>query len=202
MRYKLMNLGNQISAAIGKPYSQYCLEIGKRITTTCRKQLTVPLPLEADSEDRSALTCALLPGALQDYTIAIERYPENGALLYRAERIEEAVTRLTEEQRVWEQAGSVEAPGSPLDLLPGYSWYFLAMACHDLGRYAESQRWFSKAADYTKTILAQPNVFLKRGSLSWHQRAVLELLQLEARERLGVQKRPADNLAELDDQDL
>ena len=68
------------------------------------------------------------------------------------------------------------------------------MACHDLGRYTESQRWFSKAEGYTKTILAQPNVFLEPGSLSWHQRAVLELLQLEAREKLGVEKRPADDL--------
>lgn len=149
----------------------------------------------------AAFTCALVPAAVPDYERILAKTREYvnaqprkhsgdltglGALHYRAGRVEDAVVTLLEANRVWEQAGSVVSPSSSADRLPGYAWYFLAMACHDLGRYAESRTWYDKAEAYTQTALAQPDVFLQAGSIVWHRRIVLKWLQREAREALGV----------------
>ena len=116
-----------------------------------------------------------------------------GALLYRNGQVAEAIESLTLDSRRWEQSGSISTPGY-YDLLPGYTWYFLAMACHDLGRFAESRTWYDKAEAYTRTVLAPPDAtsqldssnWIRKHSVNWHQRVVLEMLQREARTLLGV----------------
>ena len=153
-----------------------------------------------------AWTCALIPEAVTDFermlTILRESRVDGsysrpgslGALLYRAGHPKEAFDLLIEESRNWEQSGSIVLPGSYYDLLPGYTWYFLAMACHDLGRFAESQAWYEKAEAYTQKVLVRPAVdaqlnssnWLRLHSVNWHQRVVLEILQREARKVMGV----------------
>ena len=146
-------------------------------------------------------TCALIPEAVTDFermlTILRESRVDGsysrpgslGALLYRAGHPKEAFDLLIEDSRNWEQSGGIVLPGSYYDLLPGYTWYFLAMACHDLGRFAESQAWYEKAEAYTQKVLVRPAVdaqlnssnWLRLHSVNWHQRVVLEILQREAR---------------------
>ncbi len=146
-------------------------------------------------------TCALIPEAVSDFDRMLPFLPKEmqvnfGAVLYRAGHAKEAVDSLIEESSSWEKSGSIDLPGSYYDLLPGYTWYFLAMACHDLGRFAESQTWYDKAEAYTKKVLARPAVddqldssnWLRQHSVNWHQRVVLELLQREARKVLSVSK--------------
>ncbi len=135
-----------------------------------------------------AWTCSLAPGNVNEFEdlLALVREAMQpgsdpmpgslGALLYRSGQVEDAVEALIEANRHWERSGSIEAPGSDYDLLPGYTWYFLAMASHDLGRYTESRDWYDKAEAYSQTMLIN-----KAGSLNWHQRTVLELLQRETR---------------------
>ncbi len=158
-----------------------------------------------------AWTCALVPNALNDFDRVILLLPEMiqettarignqipldcvGGLFYRAGHIEEAVVFLTDASRKWEQVGSIPFPLSEHDSLPAYTWYLLAMACHDLARYPESRAWFDKAEAYTQAALAQPTEserltalsLLGNHSLNWNQRAVLEMLQQEARKVLGI----------------
>jgi tetratricopeptide (TPR) repeat protein len=154
------------------------------------------------SVDLRAWACVLIPDAGVDLDRILsfrrkhldvigdseaDRHCSFGALLYRAGHLEEAVQHLTEASRAWEQSGSsMSAPSSGYDLLPGYAWYFLAMACHDLGRHSESQAWYDKAAAYTQSPFAQPAAPFVPNTLEWHQRISLEWLQREARAHLGI----------------
>ena len=145
-----------------------------------------------------AWTCALTPDAVADFKPLLPLVRKSigldpdampgslGVLLFRAGQAKEAVDVLIEANRFWEQSGSIVSPGSYSDSLPGYTWYFLAMACHDLGRFAESKTWYDKAESYTQTTHSQTAVFAQSGSINWHQRVVLEMLQREARKVLGV----------------
>ena len=153
-------------------------------------------------------TCALIPEAVTDFermlpfiredmTKASDQMPGSlGAVLYRAGHVKEAVDSLIEASRKWEQSESMVLPGSYYDLLPGYTWYFLAMACQDLGRFAESKSWYDKAEAYTQKALSRPALddqlnssnWLRQHSVNWHQRVVFELLQGEARKVMGIAK--------------
>ena len=153
-------------------------------------------------------TCALIPEAVTDFERMLTFIrddmtkgsdPMPGSLiavLYRAGHAKEAVDSLIEASRKWEQSESMVLPGSSYDLLPGYTWYFLAMACQDMGRFAESKSWYDKAEAYTQKALSRPAVFdqlgssnwLRQHSVNWHQRVVLELLQREARRVMGIAK--------------
>ena len=158
-----------------------------------------------DLDEYSFWTCALIPEAVADFermlTILRESMLDGsyslpgqlGALHYRAGHAKEAFELLSEDSRKWEQTGSIVLPGSNYDLLPAYSWYFLAMTCHDLGRFAESKVWYDKAEAYTQKVLARPAMddqldssnWLRLHFVNWHQRVVLELLQREARKVMG-----------------
>ncbi len=158
-----------------------------------------------DSVETRAWICAIIPNALTNFDHAIPLLgglkQENrigrdcpGAFFYRAGHLEEAVEILTGASRNWEQAGSVPLPSSNYDQLPAYTWYLLAMACHDLGRYPESRAWYEKAESYAQRALELPSDSTRLTGLSitgshsihWQQRVVLEMLQKETRAALNI----------------
>ena len=138
-----------------------------------------------------AWTCLLAPDAVDDYGLvvrlaeqAVEADPDSevylktlGAILYRAGRFEEAVPRLTEANNL------IEDPDTESNSSSAYTWYFLAMAHHKLGRDAEAKKWLQKATEWTDKILGEH----KEGTtlLSWNRHLTLKLLREEAETLLG-----------------
>lgn len=169
---------------------------GEAYKEVCKKTIAGYTVEARDGVQAIVWTCVLLPEAVDQVELErlLQLVPESkervqgslGALHYRAGHHKEAVDSFIEDSRDWEQSGSIVAPSSPSDALPGYTWYFLAMACHKLGHFAESRTWYDKAEEYTQTILARSAVIFQTGSISWHQRAVLEMLQRETRSVIGV----------------
>ncbi|GAF88851.1 unnamed protein product, partial [marine sediment metagenome] len=86
-------------------------------------------------------TCSLAPDAIEDLDQVVklaERALESGdktarnlnrlgAILYRAGRFEEAIEKLEEVVTIWEKQGRLPTIPSP-----AYTWFFLAMAHHQL----------------------------------------------------------------------
>jgi tetratricopeptide (TPR) repeat protein len=149
-------------------------------------------------------TCVLAPDALTDFArpvqLAEEVVKKNpgdpsyldtlGGVLYRAGRLEEAIQRLTEAERL------VAEPDGTAKSSPAYTWLFLAMAHQRTGQNEEAKKWFNKAVDYTDKVLAeekQPGA----SPLSWNRRLTLELLRTEAAKLLAVTETPS--LAEAED---
>jgi WD40 repeat protein/serine/threonine protein kinase/tetratricopeptide (TPR) repeat protein len=147
----------------------------------------------------AAWTCVLAPDAVSEFTRpvqlaekVVEKNPEDpsyletlGGVLYRAERLEEAIQRLTEADRL--AAAADRTPKSS----PPYTWFFLAMAHQRRGQDEEAKKWFNKAVEYTDLVLAEE----KRpggDSLLWNRRLTLQLLRAEAEELLGVTDIPSE----------
>jgi tetratricopeptide (TPR) repeat protein len=95
-----------------------------------------------------------------------------GAILYRAERFDESVQRLTEADRLAQQPG-----GSGMSS-PAYTWFFLAMVHHRLGHREEAKKWFGKAVAWTEKTIRDAD----QGTtdLPWNRRLTLKLLREEA----------------------
>jgi WD40 repeat protein/tetratricopeptide (TPR) repeat protein len=104
-----------------------------------------------------------------------------GAALYRADRIEDAVKRLTE---------ATELNAHPYRTNMLCTWFFLAMAHHRLGHSAESSRWLEKANRATDEAL-KPQAKSPENSIAgtvppnWAQKLTLQLLRREAEKQLG-----------------
>ena len=110
-----------------------------------------------------AWTCLLAPAAVEDYAPvvrlaeqAVEADPMSdsylkalGGVLYRAQRFEDAIQQLTKADDL------IEDPGSESTSSPAYSWYFQAMAHHELGHGDEAKRWLDKATMWTGKVLAE-----------------------------------------------
>jgi tetratricopeptide (TPR) repeat protein len=143
---------------------------------------------DAGAAEWVAWTCALAPDAVADLpdavalaTKALETDPKSsryldtlGAILYRAGRLEEAIQRLTEADRL------VQDPADPKLLdSPAYTWYFLAMAQQANGHDEEAKRWLAKAVKWTDEVLAEHE---RQGGkqLYWNRRLTLKLLRQEA----------------------
>lgn len=124
----------------------------------------------------TAWTCALAPGAVDDYEPAIklarhavEKEPDNrqyinglGAILMRAEKYDEAKKQLEK---------AIEA-GKDEDTSLGYIHYFLTMTHHALGGTKEAQAQLRKANEIAESELSD--------SPAWNRRLTLELLRKEA----------------------
>jgi tetratricopeptide (TPR) repeat protein len=139
-----------------------------------------------------AWACVLAPDATTDWATAVglaEKTLQNdpqsatylntfGAVLYRAGRYDEALTRLSEAAALFQEPS--EAIKSP----PASPWFFLAMTQHRLGHAEEAKQWLDKAVTRTDIIFAEAD----RGTadLSWDRRLTLKLLRDEAAALLGV----------------
>lgn len=123
----------------------------------------------------AAWTCILVPEAVSDLSrpvqlaeMAVQSDPSNftyvrtlGAALYRAGTFEESLIRLQE-----------VAHRMPPNDSPGYAWFFLAMAHHQLGHDDEAQAWLEKA-------VAQAEVELQDNP-AWNRKFTFQLLREEA----------------------
>ena len=103
-----------------------------------------------------------------------------GAALYRAERFDEAVQQLTDLTDAWDQGSAL-----PTLTSPAYTWFFLAMANHRLGRLDEARKWLDKAVEQAEQEIA--------GNASWNRRLTLQLLRKEAESLLGLSEPSALN---------
>lgn len=141
-----------------------------------------------ESQDSDALywavwTCALTPGAVEDYdavtalarrALAQQATEQKhvlglGAVLFRAGEFEEAKQHLS---------ACAEALNTSATC-PAYVWYFLAMTNHRLGHHDEARKWLDKASEFTARILIESKA--GRYRLFWNRRATLELLDAEAK---------------------
>jgi tetratricopeptide (TPR) repeat protein len=126
-----------------------------------------------------AWTCALGPGALQDYSRAIElakaavaqsasggRLNTLGAILYRAGKFDEAIRQL---ERAIEVHG---AGGTTVDAL------FSAMAHHKLGHADQAKHWLRIGTAAEAVEVGQPVVV---SDMSWIGRLENEILRRESR---------------------
>jgi WD40 repeat protein/serine/threonine protein kinase len=137
-----------------------------------------------------AWSCVLAPNAVKDFNRVVElaecavvkgsKTDQNltalGAVLYRAGRFEEAVRKLSDLATEWEQGKEL-----PTQTSPAYTWFFLAMAHHQLGNADQSQRYFELAADRAEQEMA--------GAAGWNRKLTLQLLQSEAQSLLGVSQK-------------
>jgi tetratricopeptide (TPR) repeat protein len=161
-----------------RAYRQTCADMLKRFTAS------------KNENDRrfTVWTCVLGPKALEEYAAVIElarrragSSPKNrvsleylGAILYRSGQFAEALAQLT---------AAVNAPEDKATTVT-YSHYFLAMTHHRLGHHNDARRWFDRAAQATKKMLAEDKT--EAGEpVPWNRRLTLELLHAEAQALLG-----------------
>ena len=156
-------------------YREACRQILRTFDVTTAPPATV---------NDLAWSCALGPGAVDDYDLLIHlaasatasrptanRLNTLGALLYRAGRFEEAIRQL---ERSVEVHG---AGGTPFDAL------FLAMAHHRLGHLEEARRWQSRGTNPAPAATPRPDA---GGGPRWIPQLELEVLRREAAATLGA----------------
>ena len=128
-------------------------------------------------------TCVLAPGALSDYSSAIDgaerlalEQPKSpdalknlGAVLFRAGKFEQALRKLAESDRVFNETKGKRRYS------PAYAWFFLAMAHHESGNAAEARSWLDKAIAQTDAELND-----RKSPAPWNRRLTLELFRKEA----------------------
>jgi len=147
-----------------------------------------------------AWTCLLGPEAVDDYAPvvrlaeqAVEADPDSeaylnaaGGIFYRAGRLEQAIERLTEADNLIEdpETASTSLPGCSFDIevSSAYTWFFLAMAHHELGHDAEAEKWFDKAIEWTDKVLREHEQQTTR--MTWNRRLTLKLFRREAESML------------------
>jgi tetratricopeptide (TPR) repeat protein len=136
--------------------------------------------------------CVVTPNATNDWSIAVaaaEKIVQSappsttwlttlGALLYRAGRYDEALSRLSE------AAALAEQPDAASHLSPAYAWFFLAMTQHRLGHTEEAKQWLDKAVTWMDKSFAEADQ--GTADLTWNRRLMLRLLRDEATAMLGV----------------
>jgi tetratricopeptide (TPR) repeat protein len=129
-----------------------------------------------------AWTCILAPDAVKDLDQpvqiaerAVRADPKNlshtctlGATLYRAGRFAEAIKPLNEAS-----AAAARGEGGIPALSPAYTWFFLAMANHQLGQAEEGRQWLDKAVKQMEQDTQNKDAF-------WNRRLTLYLFHREA----------------------
>jgi tetratricopeptide (TPR) repeat protein len=151
--------------------------------------------------------CLLGPDAMSDWPSVIAlaeqpvaKNPDNydnlnqlGAVLYRAGRWGEAVKRLAEADATIKDAKFARGTVAS-------TWYFLAMAYHQLGHADEAGRWLRKASALLEEAeMGSPEDDLAKQRLTWERQLRRQLLRREAeglvKKQPGVrnQKRSRNN---------
>ena len=125
----------------------------------------------------AAWTCVLGRDAVEDWSEVVslaEQSVENdrylatlGAALYGAGRFDESVRKLSDLTEAWSQGKEL-----PTLTSPAYTWFFLAMAHHQLGNSDEAKSWFDKAVERSEEEL--------RDTPAWNRRLTLQLLRKES----------------------
>jgi hypothetical protein len=102
-----------------------------------------------------------------------------GMVLFRAERIEEGVQRLS---------GLTEHPvPRGVRSSHAYGWFFLAMAHHRLGHPEEARRWLAKAiAQADREIGPLPGL----STAAWNAKTTLQMFRQEALTAFSPTTRP------------
>jgi WD40 repeat protein/tetratricopeptide (TPR) repeat protein/serine/threonine protein kinase len=186
-------------------YCQALAELGSGDLEKYRKTCATMLERFGQTENAViahwvAWTCVLAPDATGDLTRTMElaglatessdRTAQNlcalGAILYRAGRFDEAVEQLSNLTAEWEQGKEF-----PTLTSPAYTWFFLAMAHHQLGNTDQSQRYFESAVERAEEEIA--------GNTWWNRKLTLQLLQAEAAELLGVSEETVQKANEVDE---
>jgi WD40 repeat protein/Tfp pilus assembly protein PilF len=112
-----------------------------------------------------------------------------GAILYRAGSYEESVEWMNE----------IVEHDSEEHYSPAYTWFFLAMAHHQLGHEEEGRTWLKKAIDRAEEE-TQDNA-----NIAWNRRLTLDLLRTEAESLLAspdVDTEPSDEKGPLPSTDM
>jgi tetratricopeptide (TPR) repeat protein len=139
-----------------------------------------------------AWTCALHSDAVKDLhqpvqiaERAVGVDPKNishtfalGATLYRAGRFAEAIKPLNEAS-----AAAARGEGGIPALSPAYTWFFLAMANHQLGQAEEGRQWLDKAVKQMEQDTQNKDAF-------WNRRLTLHLFHREAENLLNAPAKP------------
>jgi tetratricopeptide (TPR) repeat protein len=158
-------------------YRQVCSDMlerfGEGATWTC----TLTAHSGADPARIVDLAKKSLAGSSRDHW----HVNQLGAALYRADRFEEAVQRLTE---------ATELSAHPYRTNMLHTWFFLAMAQHRLGHADEARRWLDQGVQGTEETLKPLGEPVGKSENAdgvippnWNRRLTLRLLRSEA-ERL------------------
>jgi tetratricopeptide (TPR) repeat protein len=152
---------------------------------------------EAGAAHWVAWTCVLASDAVDDFNRVIElaesavekgKTDQNlgtlGAVLYRAGRFDEAVQRLSGLAAEWEQGKELPTLSSP-----AYTWFFLAMAHHQLGNADQSQRYLELAVERAEQE--------KAGDVKWNRKLTLQLLRAEVESLLDLSGEISSNEKEV-----
>jgi tetratricopeptide (TPR) repeat protein len=102
-----------------------------------------------------------------------------GAILYRAGRFDEAVQQLSALTSAWEQGRGFSTGTSP-----GYTWFFMAMAHHQLGNSDEAKSWFDKAVQRAEQEM--------QSAPSWNRQLTLQLLRKESEPLINGEEVPPE----------
>jgi tetratricopeptide (TPR) repeat protein len=97
-----------------------------------------------------------------------------GALLYRADRMEEAIQELAKTTKLFEEPGADKVRSSA-----AYPWFFLAMAHQRLGQAEEGRKCLDEG------IKAMEQEIQKK-DIRWNRRLTLQLFRREAEALLGT----------------
>ncbi|MCU0982731.1 MAG: tetratricopeptide repeat protein, partial [Pirellulaceae bacterium] len=158
-----------------------------------RKACAEMLQRFGQSEDAEVVhwatwTCTLAPDAVADWSKpcvlakkAAKSDPKSaqyaltqGASLYRAGRVQQAIQRLTETEPPRQASDGTSASS------PACVWFYLAMAHHRLGHRAEAKDYLDKAVEWMDKETQEPPENTAPG-IPWNRRFTLKLLSDEAR---------------------
>ena len=167
-------------------YRQALAQLGSGDTAGYRQTCADMLEHFSQTDDPSAAfwvawSCVLAPDVVEDMREIVrlaEKAMEHdrtntqylthlGAVLYRAGRPEEAIQRFNAVVDAWEQSGEM-----PTGTSPAYTWFFLAMAHHQLGHGDDARWWLDQAVEWAEQELA--------GEPAWNRRLTLQMLRREA----------------------
>jgi len=146
---------------------------------------------DAQAAHWAAWTCALAPDAVADSSrpvalarnaaksdpTSIQYLVTHGAVLYRAGRLQQAIQRLTEADRL------VPDPTKRPQMSPAYTWFFLGMAHHRLGHGDEAKNYLEKAVRSMDEETREPQAG-SEPRLPWNRRVTLRLFCEEAQSLL------------------
>ena len=142
---------------------------------------------KADTAFWVAWTCVLADDAVEDLSQVVQLAEQLvlneekkdlylstlGKILYRAGSFDEAVQQLSKLTEAWEQRGEM-----PTLISPTYTWFFLAMAHHQLGHLEEAKKWLDKAVKRAEQEIAD--------DAAWNRKLTLQLFRTEAESLLGL----------------
>ncbi len=183
---------DDLSPRAGCSHHRALCHLGSGNTDAYRTECAEMVERFAETEEPKvaevvAWTCALRANAVTDFSRLVDSARQSvewdpttrGAILYRAEQLEDAAKQLAEAARLREE------PGSRNRVSPIYAQFFLAMAYHRLGLQGEAEQSLRKGIEWIDRMATKSE---QEGGcfLTWPQRLLVKLLRTEATELLGV----------------